>query len=143
MNKRPLAAICIFFTVGILLAACFSSLLKLTHVFIVTSIFILTTVIFLKSLKISKIFLFLSITSLGSLLYLNSNIFPDEHISHFLGKERIKAEIIGIIKSPAETSLTPWHESIAKDYNYRAGQKTQRNSRKDRKEGIRDSKGSH
>jgi len=48
------------------------------------------------------IFLFLSITSLGTLLYLNSNIFPSKHISHFLGKDKVKAEIIGIIKSPAE-----------------------------------------
>ncbi|MCX5692133.1 MAG: ComEC/Rec2 family competence protein, partial [Candidatus Omnitrophica bacterium] len=47
-------------------------------------------------------FLFLSIISLGSLLYLNSNIFPSNHISHFLGKDKVKAEIIGIIKSPAE-----------------------------------------
>ena len=47
-------------------------------------------------------FLFLSIISLGSLLYLNSNIFPPNHISHFLGKDKVKAEITGTIKSPAE-----------------------------------------
>jgi len=102
VNKKPFAAICIFFIIGIFLAARFPNLLKLTHAFIATSVFVLAVVLFLKFLKISKIFLFLSVTSLGSLLYLNSNIFPDGHVSYFLGKERIKAEITGIIKSPAE-----------------------------------------
>ena len=46
--------------------------------------------------------IFLSIISLGSLLYLNSNIFPPNHISYFLVKDKVKAEIIGTIKSPAE-----------------------------------------
>ena len=59
-------------------------------------------VISLKFLKISKIFLFLSIISLGSLLYLNSNIFPPNHVSYFLGKDKLKAEIVGTIKGPAE-----------------------------------------
>jgi ComEC/Rec2-related protein len=47
-------------------------------------------------------FLFLSIISLGALLYLNSNIFPTNHISYFLGKDKIKTEITGVIKGPAE-----------------------------------------
>ncbi len=102
MDKRPIAAICIFFIIGILLAARIPKLLNLTLAFIVTLIFILSAVVSLKFLKISKIFLFLSITSLGSLLYLNSNIFPPDHISHFLGKDKLKSEIIGIIRSPAE-----------------------------------------
>ena len=102
MNKKPFAAICIFFITGIFLAERFQNLLKFTHVFIATLIFVLAAVLFLKFLKISKIFLFLSIVSLGALLYLNSNIFPDRHVSYFLGKERVKAEITGTIKSPAE-----------------------------------------
>jgi len=102
VDKRPIAAICIFFIIGVFLAAYFSNLLEFTHIFIVVLVFILFAVIFLKFLKISKIFLYLSIISLGSLLYLNSNIFPPDHISRFLGKDKVKAEITGIIKSPAE-----------------------------------------
>nr|MBU1327559.1 ComEC family competence protein [Candidatus Omnitrophota bacterium] len=102
MDKKPFVVICIFFIIGVFLAAYYSNLLELTHVFIVVLVFILSAVIFLKSLKISKIFLYLSIIFLGSLLYLNSNIFPPDHISRFLGKDKFKAEITGIIKSPAE-----------------------------------------
>ncbi|MBU1912636.1 MAG: ComEC family competence protein [Candidatus Omnitrophica bacterium] len=80
-----------------------SNLLNLTQAFTSTLIFILATVISLKFIKISRIFLFLSIISLGALLYLNSNIFPNAHIKYFLGENRISSEIIGIIKSPAET----------------------------------------
>ncbi|MCX5693260.1 MAG: hypothetical protein NTX47_06235, partial [Candidatus Omnitrophica bacterium] len=102
MHKRPLGVISVFFIIGIVLGRFLPDSVRLSHVFVITLIFILSTVIFLKFLKISKIFLFLSIISLGSLLYLNSNIFPSNHISHFLGKDKVKAEIIGIIKSPAE-----------------------------------------
>ena len=91
MDKRPIAVICIFFIIGILLAACFSNLLNLTFALTVTLIFILATIILLKFIKISKIFLFLSITSLGALLYLNSNVCPHNHISYFLGKDKLKA----------------------------------------------------
>jgi len=55
-----------------------------------------------KGRKTVHVFLFLSIISLGALLYLNSNIFQPNHISYFLGKDKVKAEIIGVIKSPAE-----------------------------------------
>ena len=55
-----------------------------------------------KGRKTVHVFLFLSIISLGALLYLNSNIFPPNHISYFLEKDKLKAEIIGVIKSPAE-----------------------------------------
>jgi ComEC/Rec2-related protein len=47
-------------------------------------------------------FLFLSVISLGALLYLNSNIFPPNHVSYFLGKDKIKTEITGVIKDPSE-----------------------------------------
>lgn len=98
MDKRPLLAICVFFIIGIILVASIPKLLNLITAFIITLVFAASTVISFKFLRISKIFLFLSITSLGSLLYLNSNIFPPDHISHFLGKERVKAEIVGTIK---------------------------------------------
>jgi len=52
--------------------------------------------------RYAHIFLFLSIIFLGALLYINSNIFSPYHISHFLGKDKVKAEITGIIRSPAE-----------------------------------------
>ena len=102
MSKRPLLIVSISFILGILLAASQSNLLNLTLAFTSTLIFILATVISLKFIKISRICLFLSIISLGALLYLNSNIFPPDHISHFLGKDKLKAEIIGTIKGPAE-----------------------------------------
>ncbi len=103
MDKKPFAVICIFFIIGVFLAAYFSNLLELTNVFIVVLIFItLTLTLSLKRERGAHVFLFLSIISLGLLLYLNSNIFPPDHISYFLGKDKIKAEITGIIKSPAE-----------------------------------------
>ncbi|MDO8603154.1 MAG: hypothetical protein Q7O04_04850, partial [Candidatus Omnitrophota bacterium] len=124
MNKRPVAVICIFFIVGIVLAARFSELLNLTSAFTLTSICI-SACLFLSLIScgtglnlgysldnraqsllapvpLLHTFLFLSIISLGSLLYLNSNIFPPGHIGNFLGNERLKADITGIIKSPAE-----------------------------------------
>jgi len=166
MNKRLVAVICVFFIIGIFLAACLPKLLNFTNAFTITLIFILLCLflaliscrggfashrgagypgarhrgetysygsknIARSSLKLAPLlhaFLFLSIISLGALLYLNSNIFPPNHISHtfapieigaqysaqrtpsfssgglhFLGKDKVKAEIIGIIKSPAET----------------------------------------
>jgi len=157
MDKRPLGVISAFFIIGIVLGRLLPDSVRLSHAFVVTLIFILLCLLFaLISCsrraglnlpygyspgrassaatnmdggigKIAHVFLFLSIISLGSLLYLNSNIFPPNHISHtfapiaigaqysaqrtpsfspgglhFLGKDKVKAEIIGIIKSPAE-----------------------------------------
>jgi len=120
MDKRPLAIVALFYIIGIVLGSFLPDSVTLFHVFIVT--LILITISFILSMnassgeiasspsasrndrggKVAHIFLFLSIVSLGTLLYLNSNIFPPDHISHFLGKDKVKAEIIGIIKSPAE-----------------------------------------
>jgi len=118
MDKRPLAIIALFFIIGIVLGRFLPDTFNLCHVFAVTLIFItLTLTLSLKREreyrigshkwerwrgKAAHIFLFLSIVSLGALLYLNSNVFPADHISHFLGKDKLKAEITGVIKSPAE-----------------------------------------
>ncbi|MFH1854422.1 MAG: ComEC/Rec2 family competence protein, partial [Candidatus Omnitrophota bacterium] len=48
-------------------------------------------------------------------LYLNSNIWPDNHISHFLGEERLKTSVVGIIKSPALTRK-PYYGKINSTY---------------------------
>ena len=118
MHKRPLAVIGVFFIIGIVLARFLPDTAGLLHVFVVTLISILLclllTLIHRRAglnlpygmdggiEKVAHTFLFLSIVSLGALLYLNSNIFPLNHISYFLGTDKVKAEIIGIIRSPAE-----------------------------------------
>jgi len=126
MHKRPLGVISVFFIIGIVLGRFLPESVKFLYVFVTTLIFISFTLIFslkgrgrggfqtrpygsensarssLTLAPLLHIFLFLSIISIGSLLYLNSNIFPPDHISHFLGKDKLKAEISGIIKSPAE-----------------------------------------
>ncbi|PIP20447.1 MAG: hypothetical protein COX40_04685 [Candidatus Omnitrophica bacterium CG23_combo_of_CG06-09_8_20_14_all_40_11] len=119
MHKRPLAVIALFFMLGIVLGRLLPDSVTLFHVFVVTLIFILLCLLLALISrrggfqtrpysidggrgKIAHTFLFLSIISVGALLYLNSNIFPPNHISHFLGKEKLKSEIIGTIKSPAE-----------------------------------------
>ena len=119
MHKRPLAVIAVLFIIGIVLGRFLPDNVKFFHVFVVTLIFITLTLTLpprrTGSLKRERVarsslmlapllhaFLFLSIISLGALLYLNSNIFPPNHINYFLGKDKIKAEITGIIKSPAE-----------------------------------------
>ncbi len=105
MNKRPLFAISIFFICGIILIKLipleFYYPLGFLVFFIGTLIFILSSFIFSKYQKISNIFLFLSITFFASLLYLNANIYSNNHISHFLNEGSKKTDIVGIIKSPA------------------------------------------
>ncbi len=102
MNKSPLAIVSIFFIIGIILGKFLSGHISLIQAFYVVLFFVIATIIFVRFSKLSHTFLFLSIISIGSLLYLNSNIFPPDHVSHFLGKDKLKAEIIGTIKSPAE-----------------------------------------
>src|SRR3989338_9096676 len=100
MDKRPLAVIAVFFIIGIVLGRFFQDHIRLIQVFYAAISFIIATIICVRFSRIAHTFLFLSIISLGSLLYLNSNIFPPDHISHFLGKDKLKAEITGVIKSP-------------------------------------------
>ena len=114
MHKRPLAVIAVFFIFGIVLGRFLPDSVRLFHVFVVALILItLTLTLSLKRERGDRIgsnkrereahvFLFLSIISLGALLYLNSNIFPSNHISRFLGKDKVKVEIVGTIRSPAE-----------------------------------------
>ena len=132
MHKRPLAVISIFFIIGIVLARYLPDSVKFRHVFTVTLIFILSAFIFSRidsrfrgndkevpqlvgAGRIANIFLLLSITSFAGLLYVNSNIFPANHISHFLGEERLKTNIAGIIKSPALTRK-PYYGKINSTY---------------------------
>ena len=133
MNKRPLAVIAVFFIIGIVLARFLPDSVKFPHIFIVTLVFIIVSFIFSRidsrfrgndkeigndngcCQKIANIFLLLSITSFAALLYLNSNIWPDNHISHFLGEEKLKTGIVGIIKSPALTRK-PYYGKINSTY---------------------------
>ncbi|MHC4122166.1 MAG: ComEC/Rec2 family competence protein [Planctomycetota bacterium] len=101
MNKRPLAVIAVFFIFGIVLARFLPDSVGFFHIFIVTLVFILASFIFSRYQKISSTLLLFSITSFAALLYVNSNIFPANHISHYLGEEKLKTSIIGVIKSPA------------------------------------------
>jgi hypothetical protein len=130
MDKRPLGVISVFFALGIVLGRVLTDSVTLSHVFVAILILITLTLIFSltpalshkweREYRISShkwerearsslilapllhIFLFLSIISLGALLYLNSNIFQPNHISYFLGKDKLKAEITGVIKGPSE-----------------------------------------
>jgi hypothetical protein len=116
MDKKPFFVIAIFFIIGIILGRFLQNHISLIQAFWVAIFFIIGTIIFairsrraglnlpygICASKKAHIFLFLSIISAGSLLYLNSNIFPSNHISNFLGKDKVKADIIGTIKGPAE-----------------------------------------
>jgi len=102
MDKRPLFFIAIFFIAGILLGRFLQNYISFIRVFCAVIFFILATIIFIKSSKLSHAFLSLSIISAGALLYLNSGMFPPNHISHLLGKDKVRAEITGVIRSPAE-----------------------------------------
>ncbi len=103
MTKRPLAVIAVFFIMGIVLAASSPNSVRFVHIFIATLIFIAISFVCPKRQTVSNIFLFLSIMSIGVLLYVNSNIFPKNHISHFLGEEKLNTGIVGVIRSPALT----------------------------------------
>jgi competence protein ComEC len=116
MHKRPLAVIAAFFISGIVLGRFLPDSVGLFHVFVVTLILItLTLILSLKREREAHVFLFLSIISLGSLLYLSSNIFPPNHISRFLGKDKLKTDIIGVIESPALTRK-PYYGKISSAY---------------------------
>ena len=117
MHKRPLAVIAVFFIIGIVLAKYLPDSVKFIHIFIITLIFIpLTLILSPKGRgKASNIFLLLSITSFAVLLYVNFNIFPNNHNSYFLGEERLKTNIVGIIKSPALTRK-PYYGKINSTY---------------------------
>ena len=139
MHKRPLAATAIFFILGIILARFLPESVRFVHIFIVTLILILGSFIFsrvdsrfrgndkeieddeekapqfFRSGRIANIFLLLSVTSFAALLYVNSNIHPNNHISHFLGEEKLKTSIVGIIKSPA-LSRKPYYGKINSTY---------------------------
>ena len=115
MNKRPLFILSVFFVIGIIIAKFLPDSVRFHHFFILSSIFILSSFIFSKREKLSNIFLFLSVISFAVLLYLNSNIFPSNHISKTLGEERIKTKIVGIIKSPI-LNRKPYYGKITSTY---------------------------
>jgi len=115
VNKRPLAIIAIFFILGIILARSLPDSIRFPLIFISTLIFILTSFIFSKYHKISNILLLLSITSFASLLYINSHIYSNNHISHFLAEEKLKTSIAGVIKSPVLTRK-PYYGKINSTY---------------------------
>jgi len=102
MHKRPVAIIAALFITGIFSGKSLSSYIGLSQIFLAVLFFIIATIIFIRLSKTAHIFLFLLIISSGALSYLNSNIFPPDHISYFLGKDKVKAEIIGTIKGPVE-----------------------------------------
>ncbi len=103
MNRRPLAIISILFIIGIVFAKFLPDSVIFFHVSAVILVFISLALTF--SLKgrgnVANIFLLLAIVLFGTLAYLNSNQFSNTHISYFLEEETRKADIIGIIKTPA------------------------------------------
>lgn len=115
MNKRPLFVAAIFFVFGIVVAKYMPDSVGFLYIFIVTLIFILSSLIFSRFHKVSNIFLILSIIFFAILLYINSNTFPEDHISHFLGEDNLKTEIVGVIKSPAITRK-PYYGKINSTY---------------------------
>ncbi|MFC1620988.1 ComEC/Rec2 family competence protein [Candidatus Omnitrophota bacterium] len=125
MHKRPLAVICIFFIIGIVLAKFLPDFVKFSHIFAITLIFISSSLLLNLPYsgleagreKAANALLLLSVISFATLLYVNSNIFPTNHISHFLGEEKLKANIAGIIKSPALTRK-PYYGKINSTYMF-------------------------
>ncbi len=117
MDKRPLAVISVFFILGIVLARFLPDSVKFLHIFIATLILIsFTLILYPKGRgKVSNIFLLLSVSSFAALLYVNSNIFPNNHISQFLGEEKLKTSVVGIIRSPALTRR-PYYGNINSTY---------------------------
>jgi len=117
VNKRPLAIIAIFFMLGIILAALLADSVRFHYFFIVTLIFISLTLTLPPKAEgeTANIFLLLSVASFAALLYINSNTFPSNHISHFLGEEKLKTSMVGIIKSPALTRR-PYYGKINSTY---------------------------
>ena len=124
MNKRPIAVIAIFFIVGIVVAKFLPDSVKFLHILVVSLIFIFCA--FLLNLShlvggqrwndhLRGVFLVLSIISFAVLLYVNSNIFSNNHISHFLKEKKLNASIVGIIKSPA-LIRKPYYGKIASTY---------------------------
>ena len=123
VSKRPAAVIAIFFILGIVLAKFLPDSIKFLHIFIITLIFMLLALFFPFTPTLSpegrgstaNIFLFLSVTSFAALLYVNSNTFPNNHISQVLKEEKLKTGIVGIIKSPALVRK-PYYGKISSTY---------------------------
>ena len=124
MHKRPLFVVAIFFIFGIVIGKFLPDSVKFLHILIVTVSFILLSFIFscrgrlnvpYNEGRIANILLLLSVTSFAALLYVNSNIYPANHISYFLGEEKIKGDIVGVIRSPALTRK-PYFGKIGSTY---------------------------
>jgi len=118
VNKRPLAVLAIFFIIGIVLARFLPDSVKLLHVFVVGLILIGISFILPRNDNVGKIanlLLLLSVTSFAVLLYINSNTFSNNHISHFLGEEKLKTSVVGIIKSPS-LIRKPYYGKISSTY---------------------------
>ena len=145
MDKRPLAVIAIFFIFGIVLARFLPGSVKFSHIFTVTLILILSSLFLTLTRcrcrpglnlaysgwvagreKLANIFLLLSITLFAVLLYINSNTFPNNHISHFLGEEKLKTTVVGVIKSPVLTRK-PYYGKINSTYLFELEQIGDRN----------------
>ena len=121
MHKRPFAAPAVFFMFGIFLARNMPGFVEVRHAFIITLVLILASFLSNGQKWISKIFSILSIVSFAFLLYTKSSIFPNNHISHVLGEKKLKAEIIGIIKSPV-LKRNPYYGKINSTYLFKLEQ---------------------
>ena len=118
MNKRPLAVIALFFILGIVLARYLPESVKFQHILTVTIILIISNLFHRvggQNGHLRGVFLGLAIISFAALLYLNSNTFPKNHITNFIGEEKIKTGIVGTIKSPA-LARRPYYGKIASTY---------------------------
>lgn len=115
MSKRPLAVIALYFIVGIILGGCLPADIGFHYLLIATLFFILISFIFSAHYRLSNIALFASVASFAALLYLNAGIYAPDHISTFLKEEKLKTDMVGIIKSPALTRK-PYYGKINSTY---------------------------
>ncbi|MBU4312183.1 MAG: ComEC family competence protein [Candidatus Omnitrophica bacterium] len=115
MSKRPLAIIAILFISGIILASLFSDLIRFHYFFIAALIFIASSFIFCRNSKASNIFLFLSVVCFAATLYINSNTFSKDHVSQFVGEEKLRTDLSGVIKGPA-LKRRPYYGKINSTY---------------------------
>ncbi|MFH1782507.1 MAG: ComEC/Rec2 family competence protein [Candidatus Omnitrophota bacterium] len=100
MNKRPISIIAILFMVGIILASIFFNPTDFVCLFFLTLTSFFISLLLFRKRALSEIFMLVSLIGVGSLFYINSNIFPNNHISNVLKEDTLKTYVVGVIKTP-------------------------------------------
>ncbi|MFH1478672.1 MAG: ComEC/Rec2 family competence protein [Candidatus Omnitrophota bacterium] len=100
MNKRPLFIIALCLVIGIIIAGFLPKKVDFICILIPVCVFIILSLLSFKSKASCNIFISLSIIGLAVLLYINSNTFPNDHISGLLREGSQPSVLVGAIKQP-------------------------------------------